>query len=89
MAKGVRWAPPSSVSACMIKIASDRHINGRLQGPTRRRHANNLAGHSFMIVPSDMSEVGFCDVDKDDIVDDEYFVNTQQTQLKVITDRWE
>lgn len=89
--KGVRWAPPSSVSACMMKIATDRSINGQFFRPLE--HISNrvdiLSGHTLMIVPPSMSEIGFMDVDKDDITDDEYFVRTQETQLRIITDRWE
>jgi hypothetical protein len=87
--KGVRWAPPSSVSACMMKIASDKQIHGKPSYFRRSRYADSPRGHSLMVVPSDMCELGFCDVNKDDITDDEYFVRTQQTQLRVITDKWE
>lgn len=41
-----------------------------------------------MIVPPSVSEIGYRDVDKDDIVDDEYFMNNQARQLRIIEDRW-
>lgn len=75
----------------MMKIASDRTINGQFIQLIDHifDSVDIVLGHSLMIVPPSMSEMGFMDVDKDDITDDEYFVRTQETQLRVITDRWE
>lgn len=72
VAKGIEFAPQSAVAACMMKLATDRTVNG----------------HSLMIVPPSVAKEGYMDVDRDDITDDEYFVRTQETQLRNITDEW-
>lgn len=70
--QGVEFAPQSDVAACMMRLATDRGVNGR----------------SLMIVPRSVAEEGFMDVDKDDVTDDEYFARTQETQLRLIKDQW-
>jgi NAD(P)-dependent dehydrogenase (short-subunit alcohol dehydrogenase family) len=72
VAKGVEWAPQSAVAACMMKLATSRDVNGK----------------SLMIVPERVAKTGYTDVNMDDIVDDEYFMRTQETQLRIITDEW-
>lgn len=72
VAKGIEFAPQSSVAACMMKLATD----------------STISGHSLMVVPHSVAKEGFMDVDKDDITDDAYFVRTQQTQLRIIEDKW-
>ncbi|KAK2812196.1 hypothetical protein FQN50_001554 [Emmonsiellopsis sp. PD_5] len=70
--KGVEFAPPESVAMCMMKIASDRTING----------------HSFMICPSSYRKEGYKDMDMDDFKEDGYLVNNEARQLWIIEDRW-
>ncbi|PGH10933.1 hypothetical protein AJ79_05179 [Helicocarpus griseus UAMH5409] len=72
ISKGVEFAPPEDVATCMMKISTDRTING----------------HSFMITPKSCCKEGYMDVDKDDHVDDVYFKRNQERQLRIIEDRW-
>ncbi|KAJ5497400.1 hypothetical protein N7463_009387 [Penicillium fimorum] len=72
MAKGVEFAPPEDVAMCMMKLATDRTING----------------HSLMITPKSVSKEGFKDVGMEDHIEDGYFKRTQKAQLSIIEDQW-
>ncbi|KAJ5952832.1 uncharacterized protein N7479_011245 [Penicillium vulpinum] len=72
MAKGVEFAPPEDVAICMMKLATDRTING----------------HSLMITPKSVAKEGFKDVDMEDHIDEGYFKRTQKAQLSIIEDQW-
>lgn len=74
-----------------MKLAADRTINGIcavLFFAVRGAKKLCCVGKSLMIVPPSVSKIGYRDVDKDDIVDDEYFMNNQARQLRIIEDRW-
>ncbi|KAI9046036.1 short chain dehydrogenase/ reductase [Aspergillus affinis] len=71
--KGVEFAPQEDVAECMMKLATDRTING----------------HSLMITPKSVAKEGYKDVDMDDHIDEGYFKRTQEVQLKIIGDRWD
>lgn len=49
-----------------------------------------LLGRSIMVVPRTVAKEGFVDVDKEDYKDekDEYFKSKQESQLRVIKDKW-
>ncbi|KAK1142946.1 hypothetical protein N8T08_007187 [Aspergillus melleus] len=70
--KGVEFAPQEDVAECMMKLATDRTING----------------HSLMTTPKSVAKEGYKDVDMDDHIDEGYFKRTQEVQLKIIEDRW-
>ncbi|KAK2768895.1 hypothetical protein FQN53_006242 [Emmonsiellopsis sp. PD_33] len=74
IAKGVKFAPPESVAMCMMKIATDRTING----------------HSFMIFPPSYRKEGYVDANMDDFKGEGYLLvtNNQARQLRIIEDRW-
>ncbi|OQE27852.1 hypothetical protein PENSTE_c004G02386 [Penicillium steckii] len=72
-AKGVEFAPQEDVATCMMKLATDRTING----------------HSLMITPRSVAKEGYKDVGMDDHVEDGYFKRTQEIQLDIIEDKWE
>ncbi|KAL6708924.1 hypothetical protein ACN47E_002331 [Coniothyrium glycines] len=73
---GIEFGEQEDVAACMMKIASDKSINGR----------------SLMIVPRTIAKEGYKDIDKDDYTEDDghngYFKRTQETQLVIIEDKW-
>ncbi|CAI7633343.1 unnamed protein product [Penicillium glandicola] len=71
-AKGVEFAPQEDVATCMMKLATDRTING----------------HSLMITPKSVCKEGFKDIGMDDHIEDGYFKTTQQVQLSIIEDEW-
>ncbi|KAJ6024173.1 hypothetical protein N7540_004970 [Penicillium herquei] len=73
ISKGVEFAPPEDVAMCMMKLATDRTING----------------HSLMVTPRTVAKEGFKDVDMDDHVDDGYFKRNQEIQLNIIDEKWE
>lgn len=62
-------------ASCMMRIASDRTVNGR----------------SLMITPRSVVQEGFMDIDRDDYKDvpeDAYLKKVQELQLVVIKDKW-
>ena len=63
---------PEDVATCMMRIATDKSINGC----------------SLAIVPRSEAEEGYMDADQDDWTEDGYFKRMQEIQLKVIEDRW-
>ncbi|OJJ62618.1 hypothetical protein ASPSYDRAFT_196420 [Aspergillus sydowii CBS 593.65] len=71
---GIEFGEQADCAGAMMRIACDRQINGR----------------SLMITPRTKSEQGFVDVDKEDYSDprDEYFIKKQETQLRIIEDKW-
>ncbi|KAH3999403.1 hypothetical protein HBI25_123110 [Parastagonospora nodorum] len=74
--RGIEFGEQEDVAACMMRIASDRSINGR----------------SLAIAPRNVAKEGYKDIDKDDYTEDDghdgYFKRTQDTQLVIIEDRW-
>ncbi|OOQ88484.1 5'-hydroxyaverantin dehydrogenase [Penicillium brasilianum] len=72
ISKGVEFAPQEDVAMCMMKLSTDRTING----------------HSLMITPRSVAKEGFMDVGKDDHTEEGYFKHTQEVQLRIIEDQW-
>lgn len=74
--RGIEFGEQDDVASCMMKIASDKSINGK----------------SLAIVPRTIAKEGFKDIDKDDYTEDDghdgYFKRTQDTQLVIIEDKW-
>ncbi|KXT02316.1 hypothetical protein AC578_208 [Pseudocercospora eumusae] len=70
--QGVRFGEVEDVASCMMRIASDRSINGR----------------SIMVVPRAVAQQGYMDVDLDDFDQDGYFKDIQEVQLRIIKDQW-
>ncbi|KAH8736225.1 hypothetical protein BGZ61DRAFT_339582 [Ilyonectria robusta] len=73
--RGVEFGEQIDVAGCMMKIATDKSINGR----------------SLMITPRSVAKEGFQDIDRDDykdITEDEYFKKVQESQLVIIEDKW-
>ncbi|KAJ5388673.1 hypothetical protein N7509_011214 [Penicillium cosmopolitanum] len=73
ISKGVEFAPQEDVATCMMKLATDRTING----------------HSLMITPKSVAKEGYKDVGMDDHIEEGYFKRTQEIQLDIIEDKWE
>ncbi|KAJ5261439.1 hypothetical protein N7478_012034 [Penicillium angulare] len=73
ISKGVEFAPPEDVATCMMRLATDRTING----------------HSLVITPRSVAKEGFMDVNMDDHVEEGFFKRNQETQLRIIEDKWE
>ncbi|CAG9996106.1 unnamed protein product [Clonostachys byssicola] len=72
---GVEFGEQKDVSSCMLRIATDKSINGR----------------SLMITPRTIAEEGFVDIDREDYKDtpeDEYLKKVQASQLVIIKDKW-
>ncbi|RBR26112.1 uncharacterized protein FIESC28_01140 [Fusarium coffeatum] len=72
---GVEFGEQKDVSSCMLRIATDRTINGR----------------SLMITPRSVAKEGFVDIDREDYKDtpeDEYLKKVQASQLVIIEDKW-
>ncbi|KAH7086472.1 hypothetical protein FB567DRAFT_528027 [Paraphoma chrysanthemicola] len=73
---GIEFGEQEDVAGCMMRIASDKSINGK----------------SLMICPRSIAKEGFKDIDKDDYTEDDghdgYFKRTQDTQLVIIEDKW-
>ncbi|KAF2649792.1 NAD(P)-binding protein [Lophiostoma macrostomum CBS 122681] len=69
---GIEFGEQEDVARCMKRIASDRTINGR----------------TLMINPRSLTKEGFSDADKDDWTENDYFQKTQETQLRIIEDKW-
>ncbi|KAF7553303.1 hypothetical protein G7Z17_g3693 [Cylindrodendrum hubeiense] len=73
--RGVEFGEQIDVAACMMRIATDKSINGR----------------SLAITPRSIAKEGFQDIDRDDYKDtkeDEYFKRVQESQLIIIEDKW-
>ena len=72
-AKGVEMAKIESCVAAVMRIATDKAINGR----------------SFAIVPYSEAKDGFLDLDQDDFRDeDSYLSRFQQSVVKLRGDAW-
>ncbi|KAI8711148.1 hypothetical protein NCS52_01490300 [Fusarium sp. LHS14.1] len=72
---GIEFGEQEDVARCMLRIATDKSINGR----------------SLMITPRSVAQQGFMDVDREDYKDipgDEYFKKVQTSQLFIIKDKW-
>jgi NAD(P)-dependent dehydrogenase (short-subunit alcohol dehydrogenase family) len=73
--QGVEFGEQEDCASCMLRIATDKSVNGR----------------SLMITPRSFIKQGFVDVDRDDYKDtpeDEYLKRVQELQLVVIKDKW-
>lgn len=89
VSKGVEFAPPEDVALCMMKLATDRTINGVFFPMHPGWKTLTHTGHSLMITPRSVAKEGFMDVGSDDHVDEGYMKRTQEVQLKIIEDKWE
>ncbi|KAF3002590.1 hypothetical protein E8E13_008327 [Curvularia kusanoi] len=73
---GIDFGEQEDVAACMMRIASDKAVNGR----------------SLMITPRSVAKEGYMDIDKDDYSENDghggYLKRTQDTQLVIIEDKW-
>ncbi|KAL1599345.1 hypothetical protein SLS59_006362 [Nothophoma quercina] len=73
---GIDFGEQEDVASCMMRIASDKSVNGR----------------SLMITPRSVAKEGYVDIDKDDYSENDghggYFKRTQDTQLVIIEDKW-
>ncbi|KAF2792849.1 NAD(P)-binding protein [Melanomma pulvis-pyrius CBS 109.77] len=74
--RGIEFGEQEDVANCMMRIATDRSVNGK----------------SLMIVPRSIAKEGYMDIDKDDYTEEDghkgYFKRTQDTQLVIIEDKW-
>ncbi|KAK7424610.1 hypothetical protein QQZ08_008493 [Neonectria magnoliae] len=73
--RGIEFGEQVDVANCMMRISTDKSINGR----------------SLMITPRSVAKEGFQDIDRDDYKDtleDEYFKKVQESQLVIIEDKW-
>lgn len=92
--RGIEFGEQEDVAACMMRIASDKSINGMsLPIPIFSLAAlKKYVGKSLMIVPRSIAKEGFKDIDMDDYTEDDghggYFKRTQDTQLVIIEDKW-
>lgn len=89
---GIEFGEQADCAGAMMRIACDRQINGiYLLIPVTPGLGSHLTiGRSLMITPRTKSVQGFVDVDKEDYSDprDEYFIKKQETQLRIIEDKW-
>ena len=88
--KGVEFGYPEDVATCMMRIATDKTINGK--SASRRwvwRCDSSNLGHSLTIVPRSEVKEGYMDAQQDDYTEDEYFMRMQDIQLRVIEDKWD
>ncbi|KAF3032649.1 hypothetical protein E8E12_002683 [Didymella heteroderae] len=73
---GIDFGEQEDVASCMMRIASDKSVNGR----------------SLMITPRSVAKEGYMDIDKDDYSENDghggYLKRTQDTQLVIIEDKW-
>ena len=94
--KGVEFGLPEDVASCMMRIATDRTINGEcMWGPgwteffkDVSRHLTDLVGRSLMIVARSVTQEGFVDAGLDDFTEDGYVKSMQELQLRIIDDQW-
>ncbi|KAM5344100.1 hypothetical protein ACJ41O_012637 [Fusarium nematophilum] len=73
--RGIEFGEQKDVASCMLRIATDKNINGR----------------SLMITPRSVAKEGFMDIDREDYTDrpeDEYLKRVQASQLVIIEDKW-
>ncbi|KAF5017616.1 hypothetical protein F66182_10442 [Fusarium sp. NRRL 66182] len=73
--RGIEFGEQKDVSSCMLRIATDKSINGR----------------SLMITPRSVAKEGFVDIDREDykhVPEDEYLKKVQESQLVIIEDKW-
>ncbi|KAJ0149856.1 Uncharacterized protein HZ326_7640 [Fusarium oxysporum f. sp. albedinis] len=90
--RGVEFGEQKDVSSCMLRIATDRSINGEY----KRFHdfsevLMTITGRSLMITPRSIAKEGFVDIDREDYKDtpeDEYLKKVQASQLVIIEDKW-
>jgi hypothetical protein len=93
---GIEFGEQADCAGCMIKIAADKSINGKLApaqcGETcvQELTEGTSTGRSLMITPRSKVKEGFMDIDMEDYVDerDEYLIKKQATQLRIIQDQW-
>lgn len=93
MEHGIEFGEQEDVASCMMRIASDKSVNGKLYCKILASDESNTpTGRSLMIVPRSMAKEGYMDIDKDDYSENDghggYFKRTQDTQLVIIEDRW-
>ena len=91
---GIDFGEQEDVAGCMMRIASDKSVNGEYfprsfaysPGP------NASIGRSLMITPRSVAKEGYLDIDKDDYSENDghggYLKRTQDTQLVIIEDKW-
>ena len=94
---GVEFGYPEDVASCMMRISTERTLNG---GCIIKRSARILPkirdkwltamdlGHSMLIVPRSIAKEGYIDACLDDFVEDGIMKSFQDLQLKVIKQRW-
>ncbi|KAF4462105.1 short-chain alcohol dehydrogenase [Fusarium albosuccineum] len=73
--RGIDFGEQKDVAKCMLRIATDKSINGR----------------SLMITPRSVEKEGFVDIDREDYKDvpeDQYLKQVQASQLVIIEDKW-
>lgn len=85
---GIEFGEQEDCGRCMLRIACDTSINGKCNITIVSAALAKSIGHSLMIVPRSVAAEGFLDVDKDDYVEEGYFKKTQETQLRIIEDKW-
>ena len=100
--QGIKFGEQEDVASCMMRLACDRTINGKLSyvilAALLQIYSGSyfcttsddfrFIGHSLMIVPRSEAKEGFMDVDKDDYAEEGYFKQNQDTQLRIIEDKW-
>lgn len=90
--RGIEFGEQIDVSSCMARIATDKAVNGKLSGHSRRFvQLLTMIGRSFMITPRSICKQGFVDTDREDYKDteeDKYMKKTQEIQLVTIEDKW-
>lgn len=65
-AKGVDFATSADAGQCLLRIVSDREVNG----------------HSFFIAPRKWAARGYMDLDLEDFHDDTFLQEIQEDQMK-------
>lgn len=89
--RGIEFGTQQDVANCMMRIACDKSINGKMLLYGVRVLSLMCLGRSLMITPRSIAKEGFMDTDREDYGDgegDAYFKKTQASQLVIIEDKW-
>lgn len=91
---GIDFGEQEDVAGCMMRIASDKSVNGKYppRSLASSHDSDAFIGRSLMITPRSVAKEGYMDLDKDDYSENDghggYLKRTQDTQLVIIEDKW-
>lgn len=84
--KGVRFANVDDCASAMLRIASEKSLNGKRYLSTFSNHkliaCPFTTGKAFAVVPRDKSPSGYIDLGHDDYPPDDFLSGLQEVVLK-------